>query len=130
MDRVQKERGREEEKEGGRERRSKEGRRRERNVGGRAGDTALQWILNIVLDMFIDKATITTQTFIQLRWILDIVLDMFMDKADTTTRTFMQCATSFHNLTSTLYAASNMVKSISTVTADIREMHDGVSGQT
>ena len=64
MDRVQKERGREEEKEGGREGRSKEGMRRERNVGERAGDTALEWKLNMVLDMFMDKAATTTQTFI------------------------------------------------------------------
>ena len=40
-DRVQKERGREEEKEGGREGRRKEGGRREGKVGGRTGDTAV-----------------------------------------------------------------------------------------
>ena len=105
VDRVKKERGREEEKECGREGRSKEGMRRERNAGERAGDTALQWILNMVLDMLIDKA-------------------------DTTTQTIIQCATCCR--CSAISPVHCMLHEIwsgrcpATVTADIREMHDDV----
>ena len=50
-------------------------------MDGTVRDTALQWIHNMVLDLFIDNAATATQTFIQLRWILDLVLDMFVGKS-------------------------------------------------
>ena len=50
-------------------------------MDGTVRDTALQWIHNMVLDLFIDNAATATQTFIQLRWIPDLVLDMFVGKS-------------------------------------------------